>query len=98
MPTTHSTSPFGVIAMSDINLWDRATWDAIRRARAVTYGEIAAECGVTYKAVSKWFYGERTPSLRNQILMAKALNIPLTEALKNISDPAIRQAIRSVIL
>lgn len=84
--------------MSDINLWDRTSWDAIRRARGITYGEIAEATGITYKAVTKWFYGERNPSLRSQILMAKALGIPLTQALKNISDPDIRSAIRSVIL
>ncbi|MET7296332.1 helix-turn-helix transcriptional regulator [Streptomyces griseoloalbus] len=84
--------------MNNTDIWDRATWDAIRRARGVTYGEIAEACGITYKAVSKWFYGERTPSLRSQILMAKCLNIPLTEALKRITDPEVRAAIRSVIL
>ncbi|AXE85580.1 helix-turn-helix transcriptional regulator [Streptomyces sp. Go-475] len=84
--------------MSDINLWDRESWDAIRRARGIGYAEIAEATGITYKAVTKWFYGERTPSLRSQILMAKVLNIPLAEALKNITDPAVRSAIRSVIL
>ncbi|MFE9974090.1 helix-turn-helix domain-containing protein [Streptomyces hirsutus] len=84
--------------MSDINLWDRHSWDAIRRARGIGYQEIADATGITYKAVTKWFYGERTPSLRSQILMAKALGIPLTQALKNITDPDIRSAIRSVIL
>lgn len=98
MPTIPSFSVTGVIAMSDINLWDRHSWDAIRRARGVTYGDISEATGITYKAVTKWFYGERNPSLRSQILMAKALNIPLTEALKNITDPAVRSAIRSVIL
>ncbi|WP_405678097.1 helix-turn-helix domain-containing protein [Streptomyces sp. NBC_01511] len=84
--------------MSDINLWDRASWDAVRRARGVTYTDIAEATGITYKAVTKWFYGERTPSLRSQILMAKALGIPLTQALKNITDPQVRSAVRSVIL
>ncbi|GAB2330861.1 helix-turn-helix domain-containing protein [Streptomyces albogriseolus] len=81
-----------------IDIWDRETWDAIRRARGIGYQEIADATGITYKAVTKWFYGERTPSLRSQILMARALDIPLTEALKNITDPAVRSAIRSVIL
>ncbi|MFE9287240.1 helix-turn-helix domain-containing protein [Streptomyces olivaceus] len=83
---------------NNIDLWDRETWDAIRRARAITYGDIAEATGITYKAVSKWFYSERNPSLRSQILMAKCLGIPLTEALKNITDPSVRAAIRSVIL
>ena len=84
--------------MTDLNIWDRDSWDAIRRARGITYGEISAATGITYKAVTKWFYAERTPSLRSQILMAKCLGIPLTKALKNISDPDIRSAIRSVVL
>ncbi|MEW2497146.1 helix-turn-helix transcriptional regulator [Streptomyces nodosus] len=84
--------------MTDINLWDRKSWDAVRRAKGVTYSEISEATGITYKAVTKWFYGERVPSLRNQILMAQCLGIPLTQALKNISDPDIRSAIRSVIL
>ncbi|MEU0583616.1 helix-turn-helix transcriptional regulator [Streptomyces sp. NPDC006132] len=86
------------MANSNTDIWDRTTWDAIRRARGVTYADISEATGVTYKAVTKWFYGERTPSLRSQILMAKCLNIPLTQALKNITDPDIRSAIRSVIL
>jgi transcriptional regulator with XRE-family HTH domain len=84
--------------MTSIDLWDRKSWDAIRRARGVSYADLSAATGITYKAVTKWFYGERTPSLRSQILMAKCLNIPLTEALKNITDPDVRAAIRSVIL
>lgn len=83
---------------NNIDLWDRETWDAIRRVRGVSYSDISEATGITYKAVTKWFYGERTPSLRSQILMAKCLGIPLTQALKNITDPAIRSAIRSVIL
>ncbi|WLQ44873.1 helix-turn-helix transcriptional regulator [Streptomyces laculatispora] len=84
--------------MTEINLWDRNSWDAIRRARGIGYQEIADATGITYKAVTKWFYAERNPSLHSQILMAKALGIPLTQALKNITDPDIRSAIRSVIL
>ncbi|MFJ8859749.1 helix-turn-helix domain-containing protein [Streptomyces sp. NPDC102451] len=83
--------------MADFDIWDVKTWDAIRRARGVTYGDIASECGITYKAVSKWFYSERTPSLKHQILMARALNIPISQALKNITDPEVRSAIRSIL-
>ncbi|MEU3661761.1 helix-turn-helix transcriptional regulator [Streptomyces sp. NPDC032940] len=80
--------------MTDLNIWDRHSWDVVRRSRGITYGDIADVVGVTYKAVSKWFYGERTPSLRSQILMAKALGIPLSKALESITDEDTRALIR----
>ncbi|MFE0976901.1 helix-turn-helix domain-containing protein [Streptomyces rochei] len=83
--------------MTDLNIWDRHSWDAIRRVRGVGYADIADATGITYKAVTKWFYGERTPSLRSQILMAKALGIPLSKALESITDEDTKALIRYVL-
>lgn len=80
--------------MTDINIFDRKTWGAIREARGITYREIGEVCGVHLKSVTKWFYGERQPGLAHQILLAKALRIDLSKALANINDPDTRAVIR----
>lgn len=81
--------------MKGASLWDRETWDTVRRAKGIGYGEIAEATGCTYKAVTKWFYSERTPSLHSQIRMAKVLRIPLKSILSKVSDPLAREAIRA---
>ncbi|GAA1426502.1 hypothetical protein GCM10009601_35550 [Streptomyces thermospinosisporus] len=82
--------------MQKVSVWDRESWDTIRRARGIGYAALAEATGCTYKAVCKWFYSERTPGLRSQILMAKVLRIPLNTLLSEINDPAAREAIRAV--
>lgn len=82
--------------MNKVSVWDRDTWDTIRRARGVGYAELAEATGCTYKAVTKWFYSERTPGLRSQILMAKVLRIPLNTLLFKINDPEVRAVIQDV--
>lgn len=84
--------------MEKISVWDRRTWSAIREVRGVTYAEIAKACGVYEGTPEKWFNtnkGNRNPSLKHQIIMAKVLGIPLKSILSDITDPAIRAAIRA---
>lgn len=83
--------------MSNFQIFDRHSWGAIREARGITYRELGEQIGVHMKAVTKWFYGERNPSLHHTILLARALGIPLNQVLKNISDVEIRSAIRSIL-
>ncbi|MEU5519542.1 helix-turn-helix transcriptional regulator [Streptomyces sp. NPDC047860] len=83
--------------MSNFQIFDRHSWGAIREARGITYAQLGELCGVHLKSVSKWFYGERRPSLHHTILLAKALDIPLNQVLKSVTDSDIRSAIRSIL-
>ncbi len=84
--------------MAKISVWDRRTWSAIREVRGVTYAEIAKACDVYEGTPEKWFNtnsASRNPKLKHQIAMAKTLGIPLRSLLSEITDPAIRAAIRA---
>ncbi|MBC2867469.1 helix-turn-helix domain-containing protein [Streptomyces mexicanus] len=80
--------------MPKVSIWDRGSWNAIRQVRGITYRQIAKACQVYGSTPQKWFAGEANPTLSHQIKLAKALGIPLEDALSGVTDPDVRAAIR----
>ncbi|MGA5317493.1 helix-turn-helix domain-containing protein [Streptomyces pseudogriseolus] len=84
--------------MAKISVWDRRTWGLLREIKGITYAQLAEACSVYHATPEKWFNdnsGQRNPGLKHQITLAKVLGIPLRSLLSEITDPAIRAAIRA---
>ncbi|WP_367652224.1 helix-turn-helix domain-containing protein [Streptomyces sp. LB8] len=81
--------------MKEVSLWNRISWKAVKEAKGITHRQIADALGLYLGSVQKWFAGERNPSLRHQVALAQILGIPLNQALANVTDPVVRDILRS---
>lgn len=83
--------------MKEVSLWDRRSWGAVREAKDISHQAIADELGLYLGSVQKWFSGERNPTIRHQVALARILGIPLNTAISTISDPDVRAILRSAL-